>query len=213
MLGREHRLRRYTPHVNRLAVALGAVVAVGCGAAPVRLAGPEGTVSDLALALSAGDTESISRAAARSLPEVSAAVEGSRAELHALGQTLEQTPVERSARVALADGGTIVLVRDGESWRVDRGVLGRPALGRPVDAVLALHDALARSRIQAVLALLARTPRAEIESQLARWLDGTADPDALQIDVRGEQASVRTPTGEQLELVRESGEWHLVDLR
>ena len=79
--------------------------------------------------------------------------------------------------------------------------------------MLALHDALARSRVLAVTALMARAPRAELESELERWIDGTADPDALEISVEGESATVVTPTGEQIELARESGEWRVVELR
>jgi len=211
---RERALRRYTVRgysgrVRRVVVALGAVLA-GCAGVADADRGPERVVSTLATALRSGDTAQVAALTRTQEPSVAAAEATNGRELAALGETLALAPVERSARVTLVDGGTLVLVRDGESWRVDRGVLGRPSLTRPVDAVVALHDALARSRILAVLSLLARVPRAELDLELTRWLDGTADPDAFEITVEGELATVTTPTGEHLQLVRESGEWHVL---
>ncbi len=194
-----------------MVVALGAVLAGCAGVADARR-GPEQAVAELATALRVGDTAHVAALTGAPEPTVTASEATNGRELGALGETLALAPVERSARVTLVDGGTIVLVRDGESWRVDRGVLGRPSLSRPVDAVVALHDALARSRILGVLSLLARVPRAELDLELTRWLDGTADPDALEITVEGELATVTTPTGEHLQLVRESGEWHVLGL-
>lgn len=193
-------------------VALGALFFVACGSARPA-PDPAPYVADLAAALRSGDADSIARATGRSADVVRLAEPSNGAELHALGETLRSASVDPRARVFLGDGGTIALVREGESWRVDRGVLGRPSLARPEDAVLALHDALARSRVLAVTALMARAPRAELESELERWIDGTADPDALEISVEGESATVVTPTGEQIELARESGEWRVVELR
>jgi hypothetical protein len=199
--------------VRRLALAFGVSLAGGCAAGPSASHGAERTLAALAESLRNGDAAGLAQRTGRSEADVTAALASQGAELHALGETLARTPVDTEARVVLTGGGTIVLVREGESWRVDRGVLGRPALARPVDAVMAFHDALARARIEGVLQLLARAPRSELELELAHWLDGTADPDALEISVSGEAATARTPTGEQIELVRESGEWRVVEIR
>lgn len=193
-------------------MTLGAVLVVGCGGGAQAL-GPAHATAALATALRERDVAELARATGRTEAEITASLEANRRELGALGETLARTPTDASARVALGDGGTLLLVREGESWRVDRGVLGRPALARPEDAVLALHDALTRSRIAAVLALLARTQRAELELELGRWIDGTADPEALDVSVQGESATVTTPTGERVDLVRESGEWRIVEIR
>jgi hypothetical protein len=195
--------------VRRSALVL--LLSVGCGAAP--MPDPAFAMADLASALQAGDVDAVARLTGRPHDAVASAMASNRSELRALGETLSHAPVETAARVVLEDGGVVLLAFEGESWRVDRGVLGRPSLARPTDAVLALHDALVRSRLASVTALMARSPRAELESELARWIDGTADPDALAVSVQGESAIVRTPTGEQIELVRESGEWRVVDLR
>jgi hypothetical protein len=202
----------YARPVRGLAIAFGACFAVGCGGA-TPAPGPGRTVSALAEALRAGDPPAIARLTGRTEAEVQAAQQTQRDELHALGETLARATVDEAAHVYLVDGPAVTLVREGESWRVDRGVLGRPSMGRPLDAVLALHDALVRSRIDGVLGLLARGTRAEAQAELSRWILGTADPDALQITVTGESATVTTPTGDHLDLVRESGQWRIVELR
>lgn len=202
----------YAARVRGLAITFGAWLAVGCGSAPAG-PGPEQTVADLAAALRSGDAATVATLTGRAEPQVHAALQVDGNELHALGETLARAPVDRGALAHLTDSGVVVLVRDGESWRVDRGILGRPALARPVDAVLAFHDALARSRMQSVVALMSRAARAELDLEVGRWLTGTADPDALEITVTGESAIVTTPLGDHLELVRESGEWHVVELR
>ncbi len=203
----------YTPRVSRVAFAFGVLLGTGCAPAAVTGPGPARTVTVLAAALRGADVAAIAGATGRSEADVAASEATNGRELSALGETLARAPVERAARVTSADGTVVALVLDGDAWRVDRGVLGRPCLDRPADAVVALHDALARSRLQAALRLLARGPRAELEAELARWIDGTADPDALEVSVQGEAATVRTPTGEQLELVRESGQWRVVEIR
>jgi hypothetical protein len=199
----------YTPRVRRVAIAFGAVIAVGCGARAETVR-PDDAIGALAAALRAGDVPALAATSGRPEADVAAAESRNAAELHALGETLARASVERSARVTLADGGALLLVRDGESWRVDRGVLGRPALSRPVDAVIAFHDALARARVDGMMTVLARVPRAELEAELTRWIDGTADADAIEISVQGESAIAITPTGERLELVREAGEWRVL---
>ena len=60
---------------------------------------------------------------------------------------------------------------------------------------------------------MASQPRAEVEDEARRWLEGTSDVDALEISVVGETATVRTPTGGTIELVREGGEWRITELR
>ena len=199
----------YTPRVRRVAIAFGAAISLGCGAHADTVR-PDATIEALTAALRSGDAVGLASATGRTEADVGASQSRNAAELHALGETLARASVESSARVTLVDGGALVLVREGESWRVDRGVLGRPALSRPVDAVIAFHDALARARVEGVLGVLARVPRAELEAELTRWIEGTADPDAIEISVQGETAIAITPTGERLDLVRESGQWRVL---
>jgi hypothetical protein len=195
--------------VRRSLLAL--LFSVGCAAR--QAPDPAQTTADLVAALRAGDADALAALTARSRDAIVAAQAANVTELRALGETLAHAPTERAARAWLSDGGAVSLVHEDGSWRVDRGVLGRPVLARPEDAVVALHDALVRSRLGALTTLLARSPRAELEGELARWIDGTADPDALEVSVHGEAAMVLTPTGDHIELVHEGGEWRVVDVR
>lgn len=196
----------------RWAVVAFALALGGCAGAGAR-PDPSGTVGRLAQALRAGDAVTIAELTGRSPEQVQGALATEARELGALGAVLDTAALEPGARVTLADGSTVMLVREGESWRVDRGVLGRSAFARPVDAIAALHAALARSRLAGVFEAYARSSRGELDAELTRWIDGTADPDALDVRVHGEAATVETPTGEIIELVRESGEWRVVELR
>ncbi len=190
---------------------MGAASLAGCGGAPPR--GPAESVTQLAAALRGSDDGALARIAGASPERVAAARAESGAELARLADALERAPVEARALVVLRDAGRVELVEEEGGWRLDRGVLGRPSLARPVDAVVALHDALARSRAEALVAVMARAPRTELAAELERWIAATADPEALEVSVDGERALVVTPTGEQIDLVRESGEWRVLELR
>lgn len=184
---------------------------MGCGSTVAT--GPAQTAQELAAALRAHDDVALEHMVGGGPERIAAARADADAELVALARAIAEAPVEPRAHVVLADGARIDLVQEGQAWRIDRGTLGRPALARPVDAVVALHDALARSRAEALIALLARAERTELAAELERWIAATADPEALEIVIDGESALVRTPTGEEIDLVRESGEWRVLELR
>lgn len=190
---------------------MAALALVACG--PPVAGGAADTAHALAAALQAQDAPALARLTGSSADRIVAAREDAGSELVALGSALGQASVEPRARVFFVDGGSVELVQDGEAWRIDRGTLGRPILARPVDAVAALHVALSRSRAQALLAVMSRGQRAELATELERWIAATADPEALEISVQGEHALAVTPTGEQIDLVREAGEWRVLELR
>ena len=133
------------------------------------------------------------------------------AQAHAMG-TRATTSVTAQARVALVDGEVVVLVLEDGVWRIDGGVLDAPGLRTPEDAVASLRRALQRRSLSGVLRVLARSTRGDVEAELARLLDATEDPSDLSIEVQGDSAEVRLTGGARIRLVRESGEWHVVDV-
>ncbi len=138
-----------------------------------------------------------------------------RAELAAQAQamgTRAATPVTAQARVALVGGEVVVLVLEEGAWRIDGGVLDAPGLRPPVDAVASLRRALQRRSLSGVLRVLARSTRGDVEAELARLLDATEDPSDLTVEVQGDSAEIRLTGGARIRLVRESGEWHVVDV-
>ncbi len=188
------------------------VLLAGCGAAPPRQ-DARATVRGLATSLRARDAARLAELLDRPQPAVEAAVGDAPEQLAVLADRAEAAPLEEHARVYLASGERVLLVREDGAWRIDRGLLGVPALASPADAVRAFHDALARARWADLAAVLASGPRAELEDEARRWLEGTRDVDALDVSVEGDTAIVRTPTGGTIDLVREGGEWRVVELR
>jgi predicted nucleotidyltransferase len=106
----------------------------------------------------------------------------------------------------------VVLVLEDGAWRIDGGVLDAAGLGSPLDAVAAFRRALMRRDLDGIERVLSRQTRAEWEEEVRRLVDATADPDDLEIEVQGNRAHVRTTGGGSIELIRESGEWRVVDV-
>jgi hypothetical protein len=121
--------------------------------------------------------------------------------------------VVATARVPLENGQSIDLVLEDGGWSIEGSFLGAPTLRTPRDAVLALRAALSRRSLRGLERVLARQPRAEIEADIEALLDDTADELDLSIEIRGDRARVRTTTGRELVLVREAGEWRVLELR
>ncbi|MCZ7686053.1 MAG: hypothetical protein M5U28_47755 [Sandaracinaceae bacterium] len=193
----------------------------GCGAGP-RVEGPTGTVRAFAAALSRGDASATwalldeDARRGRTEPEHAALAAENAAELAEQGEALERAAgagtVSARARVALASGETVVLVLEDGGWRIDGGVLDAAGLGTPLDAVAALRRALMRRDLGGVERVLSRQTRAEWEEEVRRLVDATADADDLEVEIEGNRARVRTTGGGSIELVRESGEWRVVDV-
>jgi hypothetical protein len=198
------------------------VALLGCGASPT-VQGPSGTIRAYAGALSRGDTslawglldEDARRG--RTEPEHAALMARNADELAEHGRALERAAgsdaLEARARVPLESGESVVLVLEDGQWRIDGGVLDAAGLGTPLDAVAAFRRALMRRDLQGVERVLSRQARAEWEDEVRRIVESTADPDDLEVEVEGNRARVRTTGGGSIELVRESGEWRVVDVQ
>ncbi|MFW5875849.1 MAG: hypothetical protein ACOCXM_03870 [Myxococcota bacterium] len=193
----------------------------GCATTPPP-PGPEDTVRAYVQAVRAGDAEA---AYALLDPETRAEVpferfaelmRANRAELEAQADALgrrAEAGIEPRAHAELPDGQAVVLVREAGHWHIEAGVPEAPSLHTPRDAVLALRRALARRDLRGVERVLSRGTRAELEAEIERFLEETADALDLQYEVRGEEARVRTTGGREIHLVREAGEWRVVDVK
>lgn len=188
------------------------VALVGCAGPAVREE-PRATLRSLSAAMRERDAAALGILLDRPAAEVAIPLADAPEQLGVLADRVDAAPVEETAWVYLVSGERVRVLREDGGWRVDRGVLGAPSLARPEDAVVALHDALARARWADLAAVLASVPRAELEDEARRWLEGTRDVDALEVSVAGDAATVRTPTGGTIDLIREAGEWRIVELR
>lgn len=217
---RSARRRGTLPASLGLVASLGLALA-GCGA-PARVRGPSSAIREYGEALTRADAsfawtrldEDARRG--RTGEEHAALMERNAVELREQGEAISRAAgtdaVEARARVPLRSGETVVLVLEDGQWRIDGGILDAAGLGTPLSALAALRRALMRRDLPGVERVLSRQTRAEWEEEVRRVLDSTADVDDLEVDVQGNHARVRTTGGGSIELVRESGEWRVVDI-
>jgi hypothetical protein len=204
-----------------LSIGLGAC-ACACGAPrPERVADPAATTRMLAARLAAGDADGSYALLHPDLRETTSQAQFRarfsevRAEAAEAGRELSQVDAAPRARavVPLASGEQVTLVLDGGQWRIAGGVFDSTALATPRDAVAELRSALAHRSLPAIMRLLARSRRAELEATIEAVLASSADAADLSVDVNGDEAVVHLTGGGAVVLHREAGKWRLWDLR
>ena len=200
-----------------------AVMATGCGSGSGQVMPPNSVVREYGRALRTGDAEAAhgllveegrSQVAAATLTEL---LESNRAELRDEGTALEgaaERPMSARAIVSLKNGEAVTLVLENGRWAVEGGVFDAPTLATPLEAVAALRRALLRRSLRGLERVLARQPRAEIESEIDELVEETTDGLDLEIETQGNRtARVRTSSGREIDLVREAGEWRILQIR
>lgn len=199
-----------------------AATLVACASAPEpRVADPAVTTRAVGKALSEGNADA---AYAWLHPELrektSSAAFRERVKLagdeaRELGSELAEAhepPVAR-AEVTLDSGERVSLVLSEGQWRIAGGVLDSVQLDTPLAAVAELRHALLRRSLPALLRLLARERRTELEALVEATLEQSADVHDLVVEVSGERAVVRLSGGGEIHLRREAGKWRLWDVR
>lgn len=116
------------------------------------------------------------------------------------------------ARVTLDTGHVVSLVLEEDGWRVEGGVMTEPVARSPIDAVRSLRSALRLRSMAAFTRVLARRARAELDGQIRTIVEALDDDGTLQVRQEGETATVRFDGGTLL-LVREAGEWRVLEIR
>jgi len=195
------------------------VALVGCTTPVVQ--GPAPTLAEYSRAVRAGDAEAVhalydeETRAQVDADEVGALLEQNREELAQQLDAVDQARaegVESRAVLALPGDERVVLRIEDGAWVIEGGVLDVPALQTPQDAVLALRHAILRRSLRGLLRVLARAPRAELEAEMDRFLGDTEDELDLRTEIQGNIARVQTSGGRVILLVREAGEWRVVDV-
>lgn len=116
-------------------------------------------------------------------------------------------------------GGAVTVVDTAEGWRLGRSLVGPGPAPTAQDAARALHAAIARRSLSAILAALSSRARGAVQSELAMLLDALADPAALEArpasagSGASEAVALRLPDGRSLILVREGREWRVDDIQ
>jgi hypothetical protein len=133
------------------------------------------------------------------------------AQVHQLRlQLAQRIPVR--ADVPLASGEVIALVLDGGRWRIADGLAGATGLASPLETVRALRRALQRRSYQALLHVLSRDARSQVDDEIDRVIEGLGDEESLRIDVTGNRARVVYEGDHVIDLIREDGIWVVEDM-
>ena len=200
---------------------LALILLVGCGGSAGQVTPPATTLQAYSEAVRASDAEKAhalldeETRAEVSVDELRSLLGENQAELADQARELERVAAEgitARARVPLESGESVALVLEDGRWVVDGGVLDAPALRTPLDAVLSLRRALRRRSFRGMSRVLAREPRAELDAEIERILEDTADERDLRVEIQGNRARVLTTSGREIVLVREAGEWRVLSI-
>ena len=172
-------------------------------------------------AIESGDTKTVyalldkETREATSFEDFDDQLKANKSELSERNQDIDKslnTGVNAKATIRYESGERAVTVLEDARWQVLGGVLDAPALNSPVDAVLALRRALQRQSIRGVMRVLSRARRSELQADIKDFIEETEDELDLKYEIRGNLARVRTSGGREVLLVRESGEWRVLDV-
>jgi len=121
-------------------------------------------------------------------------------------------PIPVYAEVRLSSGEVVTLVLENGRWRISDGASGAVGLASPLQTVRGLRRALQRRSYQALLRVLSREARSQIEDEITRITEGLDNEEDLRIEVTGNRARVIYDGNHFLDLVREDGLWVVVDM-
>ncbi len=200
-------------------LSIASLLACLSGCATQRIPDPEGARRAYAKAAESGDGDALyammTEESRRSLGVDGArrAVADARDELGARGRALAGDGVVArvEARARFDDGEVAVLtIEDGAPKLTHAHAL--PARARtPAQALDQLRRALARRSYPALVRLLSRDTRAAMERDLSRLVTNLERPDALDVHVQGDKATVELGGGHRVRLRREEGAWVVED--
>jgi len=119
--------------------------------------------------------------------------------------------VNAQAEVRFADGEVVSLDLDDGEFRV-AAADGLPAAAKtPLQALHQLRRVLARRSYAGLLRVMSPRTRASLEHDLRSLVEGLTEPEALDVDVRGDVATVLVPGGHEVRMRREDGIWYIDD--
>jgi hypothetical protein len=200
------------------ALALSLPLAAGCGRGAVE--GPERALNRYAEAAARGDAAALYAMMAerdrRSLGPsgVARAVADAKGELADQARALKgpsPPKVKATARVRYADGEVATLELEGDEFRI-ASADALPADARtPAQALGQLRRVLARRSYAGLLRVLSKETRQAVERDLRALVEGLAEPEALEVKVEGERATVRLRGGHVVLLRREGASWRVED--
>jgi hypothetical protein len=195
--------------------AFGAWACANSGTVPP----PEPTIARYAEALKRGDADVLygmlnsESKRAVSKDELKRILKDQKGELaeHAKAVSGGDRAIEARAKVRFADGEVVSLDLVDGKFRIAAADALPAAARTPTQALGQLRSVLARRSYSGLLRVMSPKTRAAMERDLRSLVEGLSEPEALQVDVVGDAASVTVPGGHQVKLKREDGVWHIED--
>jgi hypothetical protein len=134
-----------------------------------------------------------------------------------LGEALRGYPdVSERAAVSFSDGKSVVLEREGTTWRLESALISRVRAGRPHDAIRRFADGIRRNDLEMVLRTLTLRRREGLARQLSGFLAGIArNVDGKLEEIGSDRAEMRwDENGVRFRIVlrREDDDWRIDDI-
>ncbi len=216
MPSRAQAARAVTPLVA-LAFALGAAALAGCSTGSIP--DPHDAAKAYADAAARGDADALygmlSDKGRRSLTrdEVRRIVNDEKSELALQGKAVASPSavVKSEARLKYADGEEAALTVEDDGYRITAADALPAAARTPVQVLGQLRRVLARRSYAGLVRVLSPATRAAIETDLRTLVEGLENPEGLDVQVTGDNATVVVPGGHEVRLRREGGTWHVED--
>jgi hypothetical protein len=191
--------------------------ASGCGGGAIP--DPQAAVAAYADAAARGDSEALygmlTERSQQALGRegVRRAVEDARAELadHGAKVAAPGARVQAVARLRFADGEEVVVPLEKGQFRVASADVLPAGARTPSQALEQLRKALARRSYQALLRVMSRETRSAMERDLGAVVEGLTHPEALDVKIVGDQATISLPGGHLVRLRREGSHWAVDD--
>ena len=139
---------------------------------------------------------------------------------HAIDAELAGSPAAgEHARITYADGKSVHLVREGDTWRIESALVSRAHAARPRDAVLLFARALTARDYDAAMGILTSRRRERIGQQLEDFATSLtkhleAGPDTLE-HIGDGRAALRWDEGDahyRIILHEEGDQWRVDDV-
>ena len=138
-------------------------------------------------------------------------VKESQGELQRQAEALSssKTTIKAQAEVWFVDGEVAALAIEDGVFRIEAASALPARATTPAQALAELRAVLARRSYAGLSRVLTRDARDGLERRFRSLVEGLEQPDALDVQVDGDTATVQLPGGHLVELKREAGIWRV----
>lgn len=123
----------------------------------------------------------------------------------------DDAEVKAQAQLQFSNGEVVSLQLEDGRFRVSSASAFPSGATTPTQALHELRSALARRSYLGLLHVLSSETRAAVEDQVQDLVTILEHPEALEVTISGDRATVVTPRGHRVELKNENGVWKVRD--